>query len=175
MTASREATPSTAALLQYQQFQDAGSDNDTHHATADMSTNTNAHNNSNANIAPQHLFDSSTVSSADASAPTHYPLPPTDDSQHSAPDLQSENSDLRTRVSELEVINDLFRGRVTELEGEVVELRRMLDERFDARNGKRKVDDGMDDMNVGDGSTSKKVRVNGAMEDELWGGGGDGA
>lgn len=30
--------------------------------------------------------------------------------------LQQENETLRTRVSELEVINDLFRGRVSELE-----------------------------------------------------------
>lgn len=35
---------------------------------------------------------------------------------------------LRTRVSELEVINDLFRGRVTELEGAEHTARRVAEE-----------------------------------------------
>lgn len=38
--------------------------------------------------------------------------------------LSNQNTALRTRVSELEVINDLFRGRVTELESSEQEARR---------------------------------------------------
>ena len=39
-------------------------------------------------------------------------------------DLAGNNSHLKTRVSELEVINDLFRGRVSELEQSEQEARR---------------------------------------------------
>ena len=38
--------------------------------------------------------------------------------------MLSQNSHLRTRVSELEVINDLFRGRVAELENSENDARR---------------------------------------------------
>lgn len=63
------------------------------------------------------------------------------------------NKDLKTRVNELEVINDLFRGRVTELEAseaearkraeslerELADLKRTVDELKSA--GKRKADE----------------------------------
>lgn len=42
--------------------------------------------------------------------------------------LVRQNNRLKTRVSELEVINDLFRGRVTELESNEAEARRALDD-----------------------------------------------
>jgi len=40
--------------------------------------------------------------------------------------LVQQNNELKTRVSELEVINDLFRGRVAELEGNEAEARQAL-------------------------------------------------
>jgi len=93
----------------------------------------------NPNIAPQHIFD--TVSLApDAFASPSMPAfalrqpSPTASSVngtshlHDPPQsydaLQAQNSHLRTRVSELEVINDLFRGRVGELEHGEHEARR---------------------------------------------------
>lgn len=60
--------------------------------------------------------------------------------------LVAANNQLRTRVSELEVINDLFRGRVDELESSEREARRSenakqdevkrLQEQLDAANTK---------------------------------------
>ena len=72
----------------------------------------------NLNIAPQHIFD--TVSfSGDAFASPSLPninngvhIDPSQTDEH----LQQQNMHLKTRVNELEVINDLFRGRVSELE-----------------------------------------------------------
>ncbi|KAK3686549.1 GATA zinc finger protein 3 [Vermiconidia calcicola] len=85
----------------------------------------------NPNIAPQHLFDTASLNSEAFPSPS---LPAYALRQHSpgtnleAPQsydaLQSQNTQLRTRVNELEVINDLFRGRVTELEQTEQEARR---------------------------------------------------
>lgn len=69
------------------------------------------------NIAPQHLFD--TVSLADSAF--HSSLPGFN-LRHPSPSPSALDGttqpagNLKTRVSELEVINDLFRGRVAELE-----------------------------------------------------------
>lgn len=41
--------------------------------------------------------------------------------------LAAQNNALRTRVSELEVINDLFKGRVSELEASEQEARREVE------------------------------------------------
>jgi GATA-binding protein, other eukaryote len=84
----------------------------------------------NANIAPQHMFDSVTLTDhnfnltntlpsiqlrqpspgSTSSADRHLEVPQTYES------LLAANTSLKTRVSELEVINALFRGRVAELE-----------------------------------------------------------
>ena len=85
----------------------------------------------NSNIAPQHMFDS--VTFGDQSLNSAQSLPnlqmrqPSPTSSSSAVDrnldgpqtyegLLAANTSLKTRVSELEVINELFRGRVAELE-----------------------------------------------------------
>lgn len=85
----------------------------------------------NSNIAPQHIFDSVTLPDHGLSAPNSLhsiPLrPPSPTAGSSAvdrhldapqryEDLISAVTRLKTRVSELEVINELFRGRVAELE-----------------------------------------------------------
>ncbi|KAI7419609.1 hypothetical protein KC336_g9222 [Hortaea werneckii] len=90
------------------------------------------------NIAPSHIFDSVTLP-PDTFASTNLPAfnlrQPSPSatslngtSQLEAPQtydgLMGQNSHLRTRVSELEVINDLFRGRVGELENSEQEARR---------------------------------------------------
>lgn len=109
------------------------------------------------NIAPQHMFDGVTFAdhsfNPSASLPAIHLNHPSPGSMTSLNDRQLEpsqtfegllasNTTLKTRVSELEVINDLFRGRVAELEqkdatarsGEQImresddQLRRALDE-----------------------------------------------
>ncbi|KAK4544587.1 hypothetical protein LTR36_004159 [Oleoguttula mirabilis] len=110
-------------------------------------------NNPNPNIAPQHIFDTVTLppdtfaspslpafnlrqpspsvaslngSGGGGGGPSHgveAAAPP----QHQQPTydaLSAQTSHLRTRVSELEVINDLFRGRVGELESSEADARR---------------------------------------------------
>lgn len=84
----------------------------------------------NSNIAPQHMFDSVTLGDHGLNPATGLPVqlrPPSPTSSSSAIDrhldapqtyegLLAANTSLKTRVSELEVINELFRGRVAELE-----------------------------------------------------------
>ncbi|KXT06707.1 hypothetical protein AC578_8532 [Pseudocercospora eumusae] len=86
--------------------------------------------NSNHSIAPQHIFDTVSLPSDTFASPSlpafnlRNPSPaPTANGNASHmgvssnhEDLVNQNNTLRTRVSELEVINDLFRGRVSELE-----------------------------------------------------------
>ncbi|PGH18345.1 hypothetical protein AJ80_04523 [Polytolypa hystricis UAMH7299] len=83
------------------------------------------------NIAPQHMFDSVTLSdhnfNPSASIPSLQFQHPSPGSTASANDrhlevpqtyegLLAANNSLKTRVSELELINELFRGKVAELE-----------------------------------------------------------
>lgn len=87
----------------------------------------------NPNIAPQHIFDTVSLPSDAFASPSlpafgvhRQPSPGAQslnggsNGQLQAPptieELQAQNNSLRTRVSELEVIQDLFRGRVGELE-----------------------------------------------------------
>ncbi|KAI7201114.1 hypothetical protein KC316_g3219 [Hortaea werneckii] len=90
------------------------------------------------NIALSHIFDSVTLPPDTFASPNlpafnlRQPSPSATSlngtSQLEAPQtydgLMGQNSHLRTRVSELEVINDLFRGRVGELENSEQEARR---------------------------------------------------
>lgn len=80
------------------------------------------------NIAPQHMFDGAlhgdyhspplpgfgfrqpSPGAMSLSNGSHMEAPPPYDT------LAAQNTALKTRVSELELVNDLFRGRVTELE-----------------------------------------------------------
>ena len=90
----------------------------------------------NPNIAPQHMFDTISLPSdafASPSLPTFggQPSPGSVNGNTANLDapltydaLQAQNQNLRTRVNELEVINDLFRGRVVELEHAEEEARR---------------------------------------------------
>ena len=84
----------------------------------------------NPNIAPQHIFDTVSLSSDAFASPSlpafiRQPSPSASFVNGNAANLeppqtydalQAQNQHLRTRVSELEVINDLFRGRVEQLE-----------------------------------------------------------
>lgn len=90
----------------------------------------------NPNIAPQQYFDTVSLSSDTFNSPNlpfiRHPSPSASSVNGAAnleppqtyDALQGQNQHLRTRVSELEVINDLFRGRVTELEQSEEEARR---------------------------------------------------
>jgi GATA-binding protein len=91
-------------------------------------------NQHNPNIAPQHIFDTVSL----PSDPFHSPSLPAFNPRQPSPSLNghsleppvtydalvAQRDTLRTRVSELEVINGLFRGRVTELEGAEAAARR---------------------------------------------------
>lgn len=104
-----------------------------------------------ANIAPQHLFHGVTLDGAPSETNGYphqspYALKRTASpnllsaingngidvlSSESTIDLRvliSSNTTLKTRVSELEVINELFRGRVNELESTEAETQRQLDD-----------------------------------------------
>lgn len=85
----------------------------------------------NSNIAPQHMFDSVTLGDQGFNSANTLPAlqlgQPSPGSTSSMADrhlevpqtyegLLAANTSLKTRVSELEVINGLFRGRVAELE-----------------------------------------------------------
>ncbi|KXT14238.1 hypothetical protein AC579_7561 [Pseudocercospora musae] len=88
------------------------------------------HQHSNHSIAPQHIFDTVSLPSDTFASPSlpafnlrnPSPAPTTNGNgshigaSSNYEDLVNQNNTLRTRVSELEVINDLFRGRVSELE-----------------------------------------------------------
>ena len=96
------------------------------------------------NIAPQHLFDGVSLTehafqqspSLPALGHLRQPSPGSTTSlndRHLEPPqtyeaLQRSETTLKTRVSELEVINDLFRGRVQQLENEAAQLRHALDQ-----------------------------------------------
>ncbi|EMC96375.1 hypothetical protein BAUCODRAFT_472800 [Baudoinia panamericana UAMH 10762] len=81
----------------------------------------------NPNIAPQHIFDTVTLGGefVSPSLPAYRQPSPSQLSLNGASQLETalsyeglaaQNGHLKTRVSELEVINGLFRGRVAELE-----------------------------------------------------------
>jgi GATA-binding protein len=117
----------------------------------------------NPNIAPQHIFDTVSLSSDAFASPSlpafiRQPSPSASSVNGNATNLeppqtydalQAQNQLLRTRVSELEVINDLFRGRVTELEQAEQDARRserVKDEeveryKFDLDTANARVDD----------------------------------
>ncbi|KAJ5679191.1 transcriptional regulator family: GATA type zinc finger [Penicillium macrosclerotiorum] len=88
----------------------------------------------NSNIAPQHMFDSVTpggnalTSGSLPSLPLRQPSPSAVDRQLESPQtfesLLALNTSLKTRVSELDLINELFRGRVAELEQSDASARR---------------------------------------------------
>jgi len=117
-----------------------------------------------ANIAPQHMFDHASLTdhvfNQSPSLPAmllRHPSPGSTTSlndRHLEPPpsyevLQQQNTTLKTRVSELEVINDLFRGRVHELEQQdrrsvmvQDQLRQALDHSKQTENNlKRRLDD----------------------------------
>lgn len=77
----------------------------------------------NPNIAPQHIFDTVTLSNDSFASPTPHHL----DTPQNFDALAAHNNALRTRVSELEVINDLFKGRVSELETSEQEARKEVE------------------------------------------------
>ncbi|KAF2722877.1 hypothetical protein K431DRAFT_221038, partial [Polychaeton citri CBS 116435] len=126
-----------------------------HNTTAAGTHQSNAHN---PNIAPQHLFDTvslttdnfaspslpsfslppvnrnpspSTASQNGAAAPHHLEHSPSSSSYEA---LARQNELLKTRVSELEVINDLFRGRVDELERSEHDAKRRAEEKIEESN-----------------------------------------
>jgi len=145
----------------------------------------------NSNIAPQHMFDSvtrgdSTLNSSGSlpSLPLRQPSPSAIDRQlgespQTYESLLALNTSLKTRVSELDLINELFRGRVAELEqsdasarrSEMIardseaRLRRSLDEsQRREENLKRRIEDLEQQLNAGgagdgDGSEPQAKRI----------------
>lgn len=111
------------------------------------------------NIAPQHLFDAVTFDTSGMlpfqirhPSPTSAinacldPPPPYDT-------LLATSNALKTRVSELEVINDLFRGRVAELEASEQEARRA---EAAARESERRLRKQMEELHSHQPTLTKK-------------------
>lgn len=99
----------------------------------------------NHNIAPQHIFDNVSLTEPNFHSPSlpsfalRQPSPSIAsingshlDNSHTYADPAPSSSHLKTRVSELEVINDLFRGRVAELEQSEQAARRSADHAHEA-------------------------------------------
>ncbi|KAJ5899277.1 Zinc finger NHR/GATA-type [Penicillium taxi] len=146
----------------------------------------------NSNIAPQHMFDSVTrgdinVNSGLPSLPMRAQSPSGVD-RHLDPaqtyeSLLALNTSLKTRVSELDLINELFRGRVAELEQSDASARRaeMIARDSEARlrrsledsqrreeDLKRRVGDLERQLTSGDGDSSepqaKRIRLSDMVE-----------
>jgi GATA-binding protein len=108
--------------------------------TSPGSVSTSVFGTHNPNIAPQHIFDTVSLTTDAFVSPNlpsfalRQPSPSVaslngttngnGDSNQSYDALSAHNNQLRTRVSELEVINDLFRGRVAQLEQSEQDARR---------------------------------------------------
>lgn len=97
------------------------------------------------NIAPQHIFDNVSLTEPNFNSPSlpsfalRQPSPSAAsmngnhvEHNHAYADPVANSSHLKTRVSELEVINDLFRGRVAQLEQSEQAARRTADLARDA-------------------------------------------
>ena len=132
------------------------------------------------NIAPQHMFDGVLHSDAFQSPQIPNfglrqpsPAPSSLNGSHLEPPLNydtlsAQNTALKTRVSELELVNDLFRGRVTELEGSEKAARSMeaqLRAELDQANQreadlKRRLDE-----LEGDGPRHKKMRLSDLVDE----------
>ncbi|KAI9671637.1 MAG: hypothetical protein M1831_003165 [Alyxoria varia] len=140
---------------------------------------------STANIAPQHMFDGTTYESNSITQPLRrHSTDPTMGSHRSTPDhflgsryhhgsnrlgddsvgLVNENNRLKTRVSELEVVNDLFKERVNELEKSEMETRRTMDDlkaalsSFQSRQNGSRHDEPAGLHAAGDESPRKRLR-----------------
>jgi GATA-binding protein len=109
----------------------------------------------NPNIAPQHIFDTVTLPN---------------DTPQSFDALAAHNNALRTRVSELEVINDLFKGRVSELEASEQEARQEVEAlKREVESLKRGSADMVADTSAemqGDGRVTKKAKLNDNHDNE---------
>jgi GATA-binding protein len=122
-----------------------------------------------------HLNQPSPGSTTTLNGDHHHDLPPTIES------LIAENNKLKTRVNELEVINDLFKGRVAQLEQSEAGARRAetvsreTEDRLRAALDdsqrrevqlKRKVEDFERDCgDQRDGRAAKKMRVSDIVDD----------
>nr|OQO16821.1 hypothetical protein B0A51_15838 [Rachicladosporium sp. CCFEE 5018] len=136
------------------------------------------HHQTNPNIAPQHLFDNLSLPNDSFASPSLNPYNP--QARHPSPAASlngsapvvmlevpqtfdaviAQNSALRTRVSELEVINELFRGRVKELELAELSARRAADEATAEVSRLRAViEKSRGDLGSDDGRESKRARV----------------
>ncbi|KAF2135857.1 uncharacterized protein K452DRAFT_158288 [Aplosporella prunicola CBS 121167] len=121
------------------------------------------------NIAPQHMFDGVTLnghefhsSSLPAFALHHRQPSPSASSINGAhleppmtyDGLANTNTSLKTRVSELEVINDLFRGRVAELEQS--EQRARTDETL-ARDAENRLRAGLEQSQAREADLKRRI------------------
>ncbi|KAI9846605.1 MAG: hypothetical protein M1837_003846 [Sclerophora amabilis] len=103
----------------------------------------------NPHLAPQHMFDGASLSDhgfhPSPSLPSlhlSHPSPGSTSSLHERhleppqtyDSLYAANTSLKTRVSELEVINDLFQGRVRQLEQNEERARREQSSRYDVES-----------------------------------------
>jgi len=121
------------------------------------------------NIAPQHMFEQAL--NGEVYHHHHHQNPHNPHSPNLEPlsydSLTAQNTALKTRVSEMELINDLFRNRVTELEGsegaarETEKMLRLELEECKAREEglKRRLDE------LEDGPRHKKARFSDLVDE----------
>ena len=122
------------------------------------------------NIAPQSMFDAVTLAEHGfnpaaaglSSLPLQQPSPGSTSSsnerQAEVPQtyegLLAANTSLKTRVSELEVINELFRGRVAQLEQAEANARRA---EMTARDSESRLKQSLDESKKREGDLSRKI------------------
>lgn len=143
------------------------------------------------NIAPQHMFDA--VMQMSGETPSYNPSPSLYQSYvrqnspgaastssllangqaHVTGSFEARDVELRTRVSELEVINDLFRGRVAELEQHLADRQQAAEQervekeqmRLELENAKRRIEE----LEGEGGHRSKRLRVEDFVQDDASG------
>lgn len=151
----------------------------------------------NSNIAPQHIFDNVSLTEPNFNSPSlpsfalRQPSPSAAsmngshlENNHAYADPAANSGHLKTRVSELEVINDLFRGRVAELEQSEQAARRNAELAHDAaeryradldasisreKDLKRRVDQleaELDSYRAHSSGPSKRARLSDVVRDE---------
>lgn len=167
-TRAAAGTPPVDALANHRRAQKVSSGASERSTSPLSRTGTPSLGHHPSNIAPQHYFDGVTLNGHEFQSPSlpsfvpHRQPSPSASSvngSHLEPPMSYDglvttNTALKTRVSELEVINDLFRGRVTELEQS--EQRARQDEAH-ARDHEKRLQQDLDESHAREADLKRRV------------------